>query len=630
MQNVMNSQKKSFFREMDMFGERVIFTFNGKSTMKSGTGFVSSVVLLLIAVCMFFFMGQSFILKVDPQSVTSILNLDKIPFFNTTNDNKMFIALKLRTNTINFKLDGRLFDVYSTRYFRSKPRQDLYFTECSKLKSIDRNYARRYNLDEFYCLPLSFEDFGGSAALNGSNTVNLVVIPCSVRPNVTNTCNPFLSDIVSGGQTSIFFDIYYPEVFYDPNNFSNPIKIEHSLSTDEYRSNATVNRELYFKTTRMNNDVGWIFRDNIETNYTSIGKAVVTKSFRTYSKDIIYNLNIFPSVTFEEYTRKYQKIQDVVAVVGGFIQISQIALGMVIFYYVKYLKSEYLINGLINWQNSTSEDGSRKKVNNLIEEINSMENKQTVIEKKFNTHLGMTDKVDIQSLKMKDDKSQMKNLDQSGEIKNDNTEYFLGKFVLKPKLEGNKVENKRVIKSKTSGKQIEIPVTTGTPFRYKLSLGEIFKKNMCRSFLNSKQSLRVEAFELADNYVRELLDVFGYLNLVLEVKNLKNILFNPSQKACFNFVERPTFNIPEDMDEKSIIGFRNIIYNTSNNTELDKKKIAEYFAYNIYSNNITMIDQKLLAGLNEDVLKVISTRLSEMRDNMKADKMFKFNEEFLE
>jgi hypothetical protein len=627
MHNTTNIQKKGFLREMDIFGESVIFTFNGKSTMKSGIGFISTVILYLIAIVMFVFMGQSFFLKVDPQSTTSLLNLDQMPYFNTTNDNQMFIAIRLRSGAVSLKFDGKYFDFYAYQSFRALPKQELYFIECNKLVGIDKNYIRKYNLNDFYCMPLASENFGGPATAPESNYLSLEINPCYNR---TSTCNVALANIISSGSNPLFIDLYYPELFYDPNNFENPIRIEHSLVTDKFQSNSAVNRELYLMTTRMNDDLGWIFRENNTTNFTSIGKTIITKSFKTYAHDPIYYLDIFPSVDFEEYTRKYQKIQDVIAVVGGFIKICQMALGTLIFYYVKYLKSEYLINGLINWQNISTDECPKNKVSDLIDEIKNFENKKSSNAKKFNTHIGMSDKLDLYSLKMKDDKdSVVRNIDQSAEYKNENTEFFLGKYVLKPKIE-MKAEGlpNKILKSKTSGKNL-ISTNTGIPFRYQLTLGEIFKKNTCKRLLNSKQKVRADAFDLADNYVRELLDVFGYLDLVREVKNLKNILFNPSQKACFNFVERPTFNVSENMDEKTLNGFRSIIYNSSNDNELEKKKIAEYFAYNIYSENINNVDKKLLSSLNQDVMNVISNRLGEMRDSLKANKMFKFNEDLL-
>lgn len=621
-----NVQTKSWLREMDQFGERVIFTFNGKSTMKSGTGFASTVLLVLITCVMFLFMGQSFIFKIDPSSTTSIVNLDSIPFFNTTNDNKMFIAIRMRISS-TIKLDGKYFDSYVFRDYRVLPKKELYMIECSKMIGIDKNYFRKYELGDFYCIPINFEKFGGRPTDEESNYLSLTINPCWNR---TTTCNPYIANLMALGFSPIFIDLYYPELFYDPNNYDNPINVKHSLVTDKYLLNSTINREIYLKTTKMNDDKGWIFKDIESKNYTSIGKSVVTKSVKAYSHDPIYYLDIHPSVGFEEYTRMYQKIQDVIAVVGGFIKIVQIAIGSLIFYYVKYLKSEYLINGLVNWQNLSVDQSSKSKVNNLMDEIKVFESKQTA-KHKFNTHLGMSEKIDVHSLKIKDDKesSHIKGIEQSVELKNENSEFFLGKFVLKPKLEMKKIEMKP-IKQKTSANKINFSNSLGMSIRYQLTLGEIIKKTICLRLLNKKQKTRVAAFELADNYVRELLDVFGYLNLVLEVKNLKNILFNSPQKACFNFIEKPTFCISENMDEKTLNAFRNLIYNSSSDEELEKNKIAEYYAYNIYSENITHIDKKLLAGLNEDVLKVISNRLTELRDSMKQNSMFKFKEELLD
>jgi hypothetical protein len=94
------------------------------------------------------------------------------------------------------------------------------------------------------------------------------------------------------------------------------------------------------------------------------------------------------SVT-ETFNRKYQKLQDVIAVVGGFLRICQVLLRFCLINFVKYLRNIQIMNSIIDWTDdehcsipknmiqNKSLDSKVKKALRLV--VSSLDQHRTVI-----------------------------------------------------------------------------------------------------------------------------------------------------------------------------------------------------------------------------------------------------------
>src|SRR5690348_13890779 len=94
---------------IDMFGEQMIFTIQGNSALKSNFGGLFTILLAIIGVFMFFFMGQSFIFKKNPSTTQTSTSLPYPPFTNTIYQSKLFIAVKVVTSLGTTGTDGKYF-----------------------------------------------------------------------------------------------------------------------------------------------------------------------------------------------------------------------------------------------------------------------------------------------------------------------------------------------------------------------------------------------------------------------------------------------------------------------------------------------------------------------------------------
>jgi hypothetical protein len=634
--NRQNSKNKNLIYEMDVFGEQIYFTFDGKSTMKTTAGVCGTFMLLVIGVVMFFFMGQSFFFRAAPQSIYSNEMLEKIPVISTI-EKTMFIAVRLGTTLKKYPLNGQLFQGNSNLYF---PNQNvvkaLPFFECDNAPGLDRTYLRKIGVinNNYYCFPITDSTLGGGPDDPNYSFISTFISVCeSGAPN----CNKSLSANIGQGNFPIYLDIMYPQIFFNPSNLAEPFKVQHALVTDTYSKLAVVDRRFYIKQSEFTDDLGWLLADEKKTYAKSVGDTY----YATYTKPTIsvemFKQTFIVTSFYEKYTRKFQKLQDLIAIVGGFLKICQFAMSMLIFYYSKYAKSEHLINGLINWQKDSDETAIKAPMNqiktviqelSIIPSINDNFNRPNVerpsTRKKTRNDITNTDTPDMSQLKLKDNISNI-HLDKPRMEDQDNSQLD---------LHYNKNKHINFIKpldSMKSNKTDKLPFATPNRFRYQLTVCEVIKRALCRRCMNKRELQRTKVFDIGDNYVRGILDVFGYMNLVIEVNNLKTALLNTAQRKCFNFYERPTFFISDEMDDNKIRGLHTIINNNRGlDATEDRKRIAEYFAHRIYSNSANHIDLTLIKQLDQEAVQVVARRLDEIKNMVKNGKVPDFEQHLFE
>jgi hypothetical protein len=653
-QNSISKNNSSFLYNLDFFGEKIIFTFNGKSTMKTTVGLIFTVFLAFIGIAMFMFMGQGFLFKVDPTSTYSLTSLETVQFLNTTNSKNMFVAFRVKQGSSVLKVDGSYFTFVITQLRLlniTNSRKYLPITECSKTVGIDKRYLRKAGLEGnyFYCLPLNFEDFGGPPSNTNYNYLEVLLSACD--STLDPKCKKPLADSFNKGTTPLYVETYYPQIYFDPNNVDNPLTVSHSLVTDKYQLSGLIAREIQLKKSVFYDDDGWLLRHEKITNVTSVHSTISNKLNKDATSLQIYNLNIFAGSLFETYTRKYQKLQDVIAVVGGFLKMCQIVFELVLFYYNKYVKGMLLINGLVDWNENgsqASDNQYRLKIQALTEEITKLQ--------PFNSNLPTVSPTQRKESKRKNTKnnditpnnapqpentlikfsnnnlsyniSNNKSMPSSPGLKHADPKCNFSQFELinmNDKKQGiDKLASRMDLNKKEAKKEAK-----KNSYLFKLTCLEVIQKACCRGFLSGRSTKKVLVFDIANNYVKQMLDVFGYLDLVTDVNNIKSAIFNNAQKSCFNFHRRPFFNVKDEIDENEITAFQNRLLNKPEDLPTEQKKIVEYYAYNFYKNTANRVDTSLLNQLDDNTLNLISQKLEYIKDMVSKNRQPDFDPNYI-
>jgi hypothetical protein len=120
----------------------------------------------------------------------------------------------------------------------------------------------------------------------------------------------------------------------DTSNFKNPTTGIIQSDNLNSEANSWSRMKIYFKQININTDSGF-FLENIE-NQSTIGiDSIKTESFYSPNTDTIFSHIIQHSEWLEVYQREYIKVQDVFAMMGGFINFSLLVLRFLISYISK-------------------------------------------------------------------------------------------------------------------------------------------------------------------------------------------------------------------------------------------------------------------------------------------------------
>ena len=226
-----------------------------------------------------------------------------------------------------------------------------------KEEDFDPEIYIQKNLKDYFCMNLNtknstFLDFGGGWDGDFINYIFAGIMACKENSFNFQKGIPCGSDkkrkeIITNGIVS---SIMVPYVLFDPSNFENPFIMDMkfiSFGIDDY---LVKNLNFKFQNKIVESDVGWIFQQ-MESNQML--------SYMTHSDDSIYYLSMkdnsfgsaMSTVTLEmdkqviKYYRKYMKIQELLANVGGILKV----ISTVSFYLGSFINNLYLNLDLLNF-----------------------------------------------------------------------------------------------------------------------------------------------------------------------------------------------------------------------------------------------------------------------------------------
>lgn len=641
---------KSFYdwvKESDQFGEQIIFTINRNSSFRSFFGVLFSFLLMFTGLLMFFFMGQSFFFKINPIVTASVSKSILSPIVDTSNNNNMFVAFRFRdANFADFVADGT---IYFMLVATSTPNQVIRGANkpavlCNQVAGLDSSYLKLNGLMDpnIYCIPLNSENFGGSSADFNYTSFSVTMSFCS---NTYSFCDRTkILTLLDVARISTYIDFFYPEMFFDPNNYTNPIVMKHTKISDVYIGKSSIYREAYFKQSFLLDDQGAIFENVIPSEYISVGDQFSRSIYKSDPNDnTLARYYFYMGPVIETYKRKYQKLQDVIAVVGGFLRIVQIVMKIALGNFVKYLRNIEIMNAILNWTDDEElclpktmndkfyTDSKVKKALRLVG--NSLEHHRT-----FRSDTQMDKEINLSPTNMNRSKT---NNNQESLFLDVN---ILNNFNLRNEIPKNKVfskveksthkkREKQFNKDDVDIYKLKNEIYTTRPKNFKqeiftLTVPEILKKMCCRRLLNRNQQIKVKIYDFAEQYIKERLDVFGYLDLINEVNKIKSIFFNNQQIISFNHTENPTIPLNlKNINPENIDNLKYLLPSRSDSVnEIDVKNLSDYYAKRIHDQTLTFADKVLLMSLTEDILREVLHKLFEVKERMRMNKNVNFGD----
>jgi hypothetical protein len=352
---------KDLILNLDIFGHPFYFNFKNSTRYKTLLGALMGLASFVTCIILFIYFGQNFYNRENPFS----------SFSKSYDPNYFNYTLKPENFIYAFRIDdqdGNL--VNRPDIFYLEPHYIVYKkTVNGSQKIVDRimkyhrclpedvNFNSIYkvqNMKDWYCLDEINNTtglvVGGMYDSDLIQYVKIRLFNCkrgsSIDPNYKVTCSKNITEINNLFNNYVYFSMILQNYFMDVNNYTDPFQVGFNNLYETVDTKITKKIYYYFKEGIIEDKKGWISDD--ETKLKLYGMDRVKTDFFSSGADLFdmefYQANLYFDKIIETFNRRYMKLQELLANIGGVLKAITFVLAYIIGYYNDYYLYHYLIN----------------------------------------------------------------------------------------------------------------------------------------------------------------------------------------------------------------------------------------------------------------------------------------------
>ena len=496
---------KKFFINIDIFGYIPSLSIKNQLHYHTFFGGFLTVILVIISITTIIFFSQELFKKTSPSvnlSTESLMNPPKLNYFNNFEfligiQNDSYIT-EINENIFNVK--GILFKTIINESGIFNLKNDINLTSCdiALSKSENKEIYSTLNLKGYYCISNIQKN---EVYLNenwGHNNFTMIQIKFIDCDNKTGNCKN--KEEINNYLNSADLSFFIINNLVSTKNYKNPFKKNLKEFSLKISQNYKVSITQYLKHIRVESDDGILYNLNNYKDSFTLGEFKHDILFERDSSTFL-TLSIQLDNTFQKYQRKYYKLQELAAQVGGVVNICFVISSLILKSYEKNSFFEFLINNffevrLDDVQKIIKLKNYRKNLHdkkiNINENIKNSINNNISINTNNNTHF-------------------------SNSYSNNNMNYQ-NEF------------NKNVINDKNN--KIEFSF-----------FDKLFLLKAAPKFSNAKKQKIDEIYLKGINYIMTNIDVISFLkrNHISEMES--KLLITNEQKKIFEYISKPILSL---------------------------------------------------------------------------------------
>ena len=403
----------------------------------------------------------------------------------------------------------------------------------TSMKNLGKKYIIDIPIESLYCIDMEDLNVGGSWNTEFLNFIRFDLYICKdgIDYNETNNmCTTYekLQNVYGNGD-SVFFELLYPVIQFQPTNFNIPILILYK--THYYILNKFSNKldRMYLQEHVFEDKQSWFFDNPKNISYWGVNN-INGESYFHGEKDVLrfastsklYTLNIYFDLGIVYYTRKYKKLYEILGEVFPIISafwsffdflsriINEINMGKKL--------NEYIIG-----YDNNKEKKNLKKSTKFLKIINDFNNK-----KKNDNNLISHTIIRNNNFRIKDEKiSQMIPIVNNGNTLNDSSKIFCNQNNINININTQKFK-RTLRKSNTiinnNGNKLDLskPKNEKFPLKYYF-FGFLYNKVDIHKNKKTKLYFISENFYKSFTFFRHLIDITSYLTLHNEFELMKKL-----------------------------------------------------------------------------------------------------------
>lgn len=321
--NIGIGQLRKYLRSIDIFGDKFSFSSFGSPSFQTTFGGIATILITVTTIIISLVWGQDFYLRKNPYAVTKRVLKDTYDFVNITKSN-FTLAFRIETSNGVFYNETDMF--IRGYYLNNLEFNNVSMVKCqSILNETGQSFQnQKINFDEWFCVNYdnNVKQIGGDFSGDYGLLYFDFVVDYSSLDKILDQ--------------QLIASILVPQAYYNIDNITDPLGTKYvgysrSLDPSTRRFNS-----YYFSKLELIDDQAILFENEQPTSvvglYSFDTDLIIYKNIVKEQVELC-TISIYYKTDFDQHTRKFLKIQGLLANVGGFVQ--------VIFYILMFLVMPY-------------------------------------------------------------------------------------------------------------------------------------------------------------------------------------------------------------------------------------------------------------------------------------------------
>ena len=352
------------YSEFDIFGKRLGLFYKNKEKISSLFGLASTFVYIIVSAGIFLYYAIQTIKHKDLIVYDSTVYSKDVPSIDLNNTESLYFAFAVEEPETAAKfIDETIYtasavfvdcDKDEKGTFFVKELRDLKVERCDQ-KKFGKSYQHLFTEGEFnnsYCINTFDFALTGGFIYSNLSLIKIDISPCKNTSGNNYHCKPqeTIDKYLAGG----YFSILLKDIGLNPSNYSFPIlptlqDIYTTISKQIYRD-----LMLYYEITEIKTDTG-IFVENINSEkLLKFDKKIETFYLRSeeyyYRGESIIGIQIRLSDNIHVQKREYNKMQNVFATAGGYMQMLNVFFSLLSIFPNKFIYDNIILNNLFDFE----------------------------------------------------------------------------------------------------------------------------------------------------------------------------------------------------------------------------------------------------------------------------------------
>lgn len=513
--------------------------------------------------------------KTNPQILNQDLKVEKRPSLYLSKENFTF-SVGLADETNAFLIDPQIFEFAITIYHQDSENYEMRQFSLKLCEENDyqlhKELFHKLKLNKTYCLPDEVLKIDGYW---DEDQLNYFYVDLKKCENTTENSSCKSNEEIEKFLQTAYIDIYIDSPNIEFSNYYTPFKHELSIFYQKLSINMYKIMEIYLKSSVFQTDQGWFFESLQFIKGFVVGNYLY--DLGAYEKNtilqIFYSISVYSSEKKSTISRRYQKVQDILAQFGGVCNIL-----LIIGFFLAKVENHYsfiyeTMNKLYDFQVKTQEKD--EKIHKKPKSGNFLSKNQ--------------DKELVESSANSLNKT-AKSLREKLAFQLNFTRFFKKPEVLKPQI--SKIERFHSFKQRKKS----------LFFGFCSYLWLLLKKKKFR--LNKREVL----FMKAERKITEETDIVNIVQKLQDIEKLKKVLLTEEQLFFFELLEKPVISTKErenavSKEEIMMISSRN--HEKTVNESKKIRKFREAYLFLKEKAESSHCDKQLLELIDEEILNVV-------------------------